>query len=63
MIPPKPMKDREVTAADTRVMGRPSKHLGVTASSTLRRTPENSTMATRKPMPAPAAQTMLSMKL
>ena len=27
-MPPKPMKDREVTAAATRVMGRPSKHLG-----------------------------------
>ena len=61
-MPPKPMKDREVTAAATRVMGRPSKHLGVTASSTRRRTPENRTMATRKPMPAPAAQTMLSAK-
>ena len=123
-MPPKPIKDREVTAAATRVMGRPSKHLGVTACSTRRlrlcrlrrlrqehrggrqcrqqvyprrsglrrqgggdygcggrflhphegcrpskhlgvtacstrrRTPEKSTIATRKPMPAPAAQTM-----
>ena len=41
------IEDRDTIAAATSVMGRSLKHLGVMACSTRRRTPENSTMATR----------------
>ena len=50
------MKLREVIAAETSVMGRPLKLSGGLEFSTRERTPQNSSIATRKPTPAPAAQ-------
>src|SRR5699024_6816761 len=55
--PPKPIQLSEVMAAATSVMGRPLKLSGGSAFSTRWRTPQNSSMATKKPTPAPAAQT------
>ena len=60
-MPPKPMKDRLVIAAASRVMGRPLKGAGGSQASTRLRTPLNMTIASMKPTPAPMAQTRASM--
>ena len=52
-MPAKPMKDTDTMAAEIRVMGIPLKHSGHLHLSTRLRTPENSTMASRKPRPEP----------
>ena len=45
MMPVSPKNDRDTIAAETSVMGSPSKLLGGSASATRERTPENSTIA------------------
>ena len=49
------MNDSETIEAETSVMGRPSKLLGGSASSTRERTPEKMTIARKKPRPQPSA--------
>ena len=58
--PPKPIKLSDVMAAATSVMGSPLKQDGGSAFYTRGRTPQNRSMATRKPTPAPAEQTSAS---
>ena len=54
-MPVRPKNDRDTIAAETSVMGSPSKLLGGSASATRDRTPENSTIARKKPRPQPSA--------
>ena len=56
-MPPKPMKDRLVMAAATRVMGRPFMVPGASQTSTRLRTPPNSHTASIKLTPDPTSQT------
>ena len=62
-MPPKPVKERATKAAATSVIGKPSKHLGGLAWSTLLLTPVKITIASIKPTPAPREPIKLSTKL
>ena len=50
-MPLKPMNANATRAAETRQIGKPSKHSGYSENSTRSRTEAKSTIASRKPMP------------